>query len=103
MHDKKEITKMVFEVIDDINELLPEEQQLKKHSNTVLFGKLGKLDSLGLVNLIVATEQKIEEKFNITITLADERAISKKHSPFNTIESFVNYIFLLLKGNINEK
>ncbi len=46
--------------------------------DAILFGKSGKLDSLGLVNLIITIEQKIEEKLGTTTTVAHERAMSKK-------------------------
>ena len=69
---------------------------------TRLFGGNSKLDSLGLVNLIVAVEQNIEDEFDITITLADERSMSQKHSPFRTVGSLVDYIEMLLKEKLND-
>ena len=63
---------------------------------TKLFGRDGNLDSLGLINLIVLVEQNIEEEFDTIITLADEKAISQKRSPFKTIGSLTDYIYLLI-------
>ena len=83
--------------VDEINQQLPKEQRLEKSIDTILSGQSGKLDSLGLVNLIVATEQKIEEEYGITITLANERAISQNNGPFKTIGTLADYIALLLK------
>ncbi|MFA5033439.1 MAG: acyl carrier protein [bacterium] len=91
---------IVFSVIDEINQQLTKTKQLKKTKDTVLFGKLGVLDSLGLVNLIVAIEQRIEEEFGITITLADEKAMSQKNSPFRTVKTIMDYVFTLLEGKI---
>jgi acyl carrier protein len=48
--------------------------------------------------LIVAVEQNIEDEFDITIILADERAMSQKHSPFRTVRSLVDYIETLIDG-----
>ena len=90
---------VVFSTVDEINLELPKAQQLKKDIDTPLFGESGKLDSMGLVNLIVATEQKIEEEFDVTITLADERAMSQKNSPFRTIGTLADYISVLLEEN----
>ena len=100
MADIKEITQSLFNVIDEFNRTLPPEKRLKKAPDTTLFGKNG-LDSVGLVNLIVATEQRIEEDFGIPISLADERAMSQEKSPFRTVDTLVNYIALLLKETDN--
>ena len=49
------------------------------------------------MNFIVATEQRVEDELGTIITLADEKAMSQKHSPFRTIGSLVNYLDMLLK------
>ena len=90
--EKEQIAQLIFNAIDEVNQLLPEQEWLVKSIDTVLFGNKGKLDSLGLVNLIVDIEQKIEEAFEIPITLADERALSQKRSPFRTIGTLADYI-----------
>ena len=65
-------------------------------------GQGSKLDSLGLINLIVAVEQNVEDKFDITITLADERAMSQEISPFRTVGSLADYIEMILVENKND-
>ena len=61
LYDK--VIQALFKAMDDVNQLLPKKEQLEKSEETVLSGESGKLDSLGLVNLIVAAERKIEEDF----------------------------------------
>ena len=95
------IEETIFKAIDELNDQLSEENQLTKSSETVLYGKNGHLDSLGLVNLLVIIEQNIEDKFNQSITIADERAVSQNHSPFKTIDTLVIYIQKLLKEIAN--
>jgi len=58
---------------------------------TRLFGKDGLLDSMALVSLVMSLEQEIAEQFGAEIALADEKALSQKHSPFRTIGSLVSY------------
>ena len=65
--------------------------------DTTIYGNDSRLDSLGLVNLIVAVEQNIEDDFDVNITIADERAMSQKRSPFRTIGILADYIDRLLK------
>jgi acyl carrier protein len=69
--------------------------------DTCLIGHRAALDSLGLVTLIVDLEQKIEETFDIALTLANERAMSQKHSPFLTVGSLATYICTLLDEQRN--
>ena len=99
---KEKILQLIYEAIDVLNTQLPKEEYIEKHDGTALFGSGSKLDSLGLINLIVAVEQNIEDEFDITITLADERAMSQKHSPFRTVRSLVDYIETLIDGKSND-
>ena len=85
------------EALDEFNQELEEEERLEKSTDTLLFGDAGKLDSLGLVSLVVQIEQEIEDEFGVSITIADERAMSQKKSPFKTIERLLDYISMLLE------
>src|SRR5438105_8930510 len=82
--------------IDCINAELPPDRQLSKTSDTRLLGSQSVLDSLHLVSLLITIEREIEDAIGVTLTLADERALSMKESPFRTIESLVNYIEVLI-------
>jgi len=97
MSKRKKIENLTFSAIKEINEQLPREQQLGESRKTILFGKDGSLDSLGLVNFLVIIEQNIEDEFSVNIVIADEKAMSQKHSPFRTIDTLVDYIEILLK------
>jgi acyl carrier protein len=59
---------------------------------TRLIGREAVLDSMGLVNLIVEVEQRLEEEYDLAVVLADERAMSQKNSPFRTVQSLADYI-----------
>ena len=69
------------------------------NNDTELMGMKAVIDSLQLVALVVAVEEKIGEEFDVIITLADEKAMSQKSSPFRTVKSLTDYIFRLLEGN----
>ena len=64
--------------------------------STRLIGRDSIVDSLGLVTLIVALEQKLAEDYGITVTIADERAMSQEKSPFRTVGSLADYVFHLI-------
>ena len=91
----------VYDAVDLINDQ-NEGLLIEKSPKTVLFGNEGVLDSLGLVNLVIAIEQNIEDEYGISLALADERAMSQKHSPFRTIGSLVDYIEILLEEKLND-
>jgi acyl carrier protein len=91
-----EILNIVYEAISELNELSEKKIEFTSQEKTKLYGSGGSLDSLSLVNLIVLVEQKIEEKLNKSLVLADEKAFSQNNSPFATIDSLVEYIKELL-------
>lgn len=65
---------------------------------TTLFGRDGVLDSMGLVALVVAVEQAIEDEYGVSVSLADERALSERKSPFRTIGTLAEYARRLIEG-----
>jgi acyl carrier protein len=94
MVNKKKIIEIVFQSIEDINN--DNGIELAKDVNTKLFGSESELDSILLVNLIVAVEENIEEFSGKYIPIADERAFSSENSPFKSIDSLADYIVTLL-------
>ncbi len=65
-------------------------------SHTPLFGESGVLDSVGLVSLVVAVEQAIEDEQGVQVSLADERALSQQNSPYRTVGSLASYAVSLV-------
>lgn len=76
MTQRERITRAVYDAIDEINEQLPRARRLGKSTEAALLGPGGRLDSLGVVSLIAATQQKIEEALCVRFTLADGELIS---------------------------
>ena len=94
MINNNAIVQIIFQCIEDINN--ENDINLPKNLNTRLFGSDSELDSILLVNLIVAVEENIEELSGKYIPIADERAFSLEESPFKTIETLVKYLEVLL-------
>jgi D-alanine--poly(phosphoribitol) ligase subunit 2 len=69
-------------------------------TETSLFGQEGILDSLGLVTLIVSVEQAIEDAFGLSVTLADEKAMSQRHSPYRTVGTLADYAQRVIEGKV---
>ncbi len=98
---KENIVQTIFAAVEEVNQQLPPQEKLEQSLETVLFGKAGKLDSLGLVNFVVAVEERIEKDLGLAITLADERALSQKRSPFRNIGALADYIQALVEEEQN--
>lgn len=92
MVNKDKIIAIIYEAFNEINQKLPEEKILLRTEDTIILGKRGKLDSLGLVSLLILVEEKIEEQFNTTVTLADEKAMAAQSSPFRSVQTLAHYI-----------
>lgn len=60
-------------------------------ANTRLFGEGGLLDSMALVSLVIAVEQAVEEKYDVAVALADEKALSQRSSPYRTVGTLAAY------------
>ena len=102
MDIKDKIIDLIYQVVDEFNQQEDQYEELEKSLTTIILGKESILDSLGIVNFIVAVEQNIEDTFDLSITLADERALSQTESPFSTIQSLTNYIEMLIDESPNE-
>ena len=93
---RERILKALYEAVDETNRSRPGAQPLERSPQTKLYGTGSDLDSLGLINFIVATEQKIETLCGRSIMLADDRALSQAVSPFQSVETLASYIEQLL-------
>jgi acyl carrier protein len=60
--------------------------------DTVLVGADPVLDSLGVVQLIVEVEQRVEQAHNISVTLANDKAMSARNSPFRTVGVLADHV-----------
>ena len=92
MTQHEKIQSIVLESLAQVYSQIHPGKDLHPSADTVLFGAEGVLDSLGLVTFVVGVEQGIEDALQVTLILADERAVSQKNSPFRTVTTFVNYV-----------
>ncbi len=97
---RREIIKIVTDAVISLNPLLDKQIPIKQGESCCLYGGSGSLDSLSLVSLIVSIEESIENKFSVSVILANEKALSQRNSPFATIQSLVDYIESLVRQEI---
>ena len=94
-----EITALVFDALSEYNATRSdEEESVDLTIDSPLFGDEGALDSLGLVNLVVLTERRIEQTYSVAVSLADENALSSAENPFRTVRSYVEFVAKLINA-----
>ena len=89
------VVKMLFNVIDEINLMLPPEEHLEKDVKAALAGESGRLDSAGLINLIVVTEEKAAAELGLSIVLTDDQTMSQVNQVFQSIGALADHIYSL--------
>jgi len=92
MNVQDDIAATIYRAIDDVNAQLPPASRLKKDPSTVLFGREGGLDSLSLVNLIVALEQHVEIRHGKVVSLSSPDVLLAENSPFASVEALTSYL-----------
>lgn len=97
MDPQPEVAQLILEIADEFNNDLKCKIPVERGGQAPLYGREGVLDSLGLVSFIMAVEQAVEDKFGVALTLADEKAMSQRHSPFRTIGALADYVAGLMR------
>ena len=62
------------------------------NDETVIVGPDAVIDSIGVVSLIVDIEQRLEMDHEVSVTLASDRAMSQRNSPFRTPAVLADHI-----------
>lgn len=89
---RERIKQVVLNVLEEYNAEGNEIIDLSSDEKTRLFGGGGVLSSLNLVSLIVMVEEAIEVEFDQSIVLANEKAMSRRVSPFASVGTLIDYI-----------
>ncbi|HYF03948.1 MAG TPA: acyl carrier protein [Patescibacteria group bacterium] len=96
--NREEITTVIQNSISEFEKSF----SIKIEQDTALYGDSGSLDSLGLVQFLAILEQNLEEKTGGIVTIASEKAVSQKNSPFRSIATLQEYIIDILSEGNNE-
>ncbi len=98
MTDKRErVLKSIFGAIEEINEMLAEEERLNCSEDTLLSGSAGELDSLGLINFMVALEGRVSEDFGLTLNLIEE--LENPEEPMKSVRCLADFIASRVDGD----
>ena len=93
---REKVLELVYASIETINEQKENiDDRLELAEGTRLFGRQSRLDSLGLVTLIIEIEERLNDEVGLEVSLVDEKAMSQSRSPFRDVKSLVDYICFL--------
>lgn len=90
------LEEIIYPAMSELKAGTPELDALPLSAETALFGSGSLLDSLALVTLVVSIEGLLSERTGVSIALANERALSRRTSPFRTVSTLAAYIQELL-------
>ena len=90
--NKNAIIKIIFTSIKEVNENQPSDNRLKLKKDEFLVSDKSKIDSLGLITLLVNIEDKINKTYNVDLNLLEENFISDEKTPFQTIDNLAEWL-----------
>lgn len=93
---EEKIKNIIIKALQNLAEELENKNLTHPNDTTKIYGIDGNLDSLALVSFITDLEEMIDAEFGKNITLADEKAMSSRNSPFKDVASLTQYIQNLL-------
>ena len=86
-----EIEAIIYQVFDNLMEQ-SSELELEKQKSTPLVGDGSVLDSLGLVNFLVALEQKLQDIVGSSFQIADQDLLIGEEQPLRSVETLSAYL-----------
>lgn len=86
------ILKIIIEAIDDINTMREEKIPTENVLDLCLYGNDGVFESMYLVAFLSQIEEGIEDEFEVEVTLASEKAVSLRVSPFSSVRRLIQFI-----------
>jgi acyl carrier protein len=91
MH-RDQALQLVYDAIDSVNPLLPQSRRLAKAPETILVGPSGQLDSLGIINFLLALEERASDAAGTPVQLLDDTALIAEHARFRTVDALARYL-----------
>lgn len=88
---KEELIDIIYECLGEVNEQLPDDEQIQKSPDAILVGRAGGLDSLGFVNFVALVEEKCAHKYGVALSLTETS--SQEDGAFEDVGKFADSLF----------
>lgn len=76
---------------EEINLSRPDGEAIPTEPDAVLYGEGSALDSVALVQVVMAAEAHVADATGIDLVLASETAMSRKRSPYRSLRALAEY------------
>ena len=83
---------VVYSAIETVNRQLPPDACLERRVETRLIGAGSTLDSLGLINFVVACEQALEDELGMSVSLTDDALMTNGDGPMQSVGSLAGFL-----------
>lgn len=102
---KQELVEMMMglfqSALDEQNVETEDTEPVKASPTLPLVGDNAAITSMGLVSLIADVESVLADSHNISVTLVSEEALSRKRSPFRSIDALADFILELNGAHVD--
>lgn len=98
MITRTQILALILNRLRVLGEELQKPTLVQATEQTRLFGDQADLDSMGLVTLIADLEYDVQTQWGKSVTLVDEKAMSRLTSPFRRVDYLADYLVELLNS-----
>lgn len=95
---EERVLECVYAAIEEANEDREDLPALEKSPDTPIQDAESGLDSLGLINFVIAVEEGVQREFGVAIVLGDDRALAMDPSPLRSVGSVAEYAQSLIEG-----
>jgi acyl carrier protein len=90
-----DVEAVIYQAIAALNVEREPDDQIPAAPETALFGVDAVLDSLQFVSLVTDVETSLNVDHGLDISLADDRAMSRPQSPYDTVATLRDYVMEL--------
>jgi len=102
MLDYETALKAVRAGVAEINDSRAPDAQVSLDEDATLFGEDSPLDSLSLVQVVMAAEGYLSEMAGIDLVLASEAAMSRKRSPYRSLRNLAEYAVEMSEAEVTQ-
>ncbi|MFI9643460.1 hypothetical protein ACIG87_25995 [Micromonospora sp. NPDC051925] len=86
------ILPIIAAAVDEINTTREEKIPTSDLLDLCLYGDAGVFESMHLVSFLSLVEENLEDEFGVEVSLASEKAVSRRVSPFSSVRRLVGFI-----------
>jgi hypothetical protein len=82
----------IYRAIDEANQQQEADRKIAKAPGTVLLGDASFLDSVGLINFVIALEQQVEQRLGATVSLTANPDMFSTESPLRSVQTLADFL-----------